>query len=171
MKTALALALAVTSVSALADTSATFSLPSGVTVRITEAPFDKTLFKISGCTTASKACFINGRVPMGLQGGTLPQTYVKSISVSYRGRSYSLQVSDMYDAWGQRPLEYKGIRYFGGKCFDAKNCQFRGLFSDAAAGYSAEWRVVDGMPIRSVLSGSDDIVHLFMKDIDPPEFD
>lgn len=25
------------------------------------------------------------------------------------------------------------MRYFGGKCFDADNCQFRGVFSDGAA--------------------------------------
>jgi hypothetical protein len=77
----------------------------------------------------------------------------------------------MYDAWGGRPLEYKGtIRYFGGKCSDQKNCQFRGIFSDGAGSFVAEWRIVGGVPTRTVLSGSDDIVHLFMKNIDPPEF-
>lgn len=86
--------------------------------------------------------------------------------------SYSLDVSDMYDAWGRRPLEHAGIiRYFGGKCFDNKNCLLRGLFSDAAGSFVAEWQIVDGLPIRSVLSSSQDIVHLFMEHIDPPEFD
>src|SRR5271168_566164 len=101
----------------LADTEATFALPSGVKVKIIEAPFDKKLFKISGCTEDGATCFINGHVSFGVAFG-LPTTYPKSISVSYGDQSYALDVSDMYNAWGRRPLEYKGsIRLFGGKCF------------------------------------------------------
>jgi hypothetical protein len=107
---------------------------------------------------------------MGVAFG-LPKAYVKSISISYNNRSYSLDATDMYDAWGSRPLERKGVvRYFGGKCFDPKNCQLRGLFSDGAGSFVAEWRVVDGVSVRTILSGSDDIVHLFTEHIDPPEF-
>ena len=102
----------------------------------------------------------------------LPRTYLKSISVSYRNKSYSLDASDMYDAWNGRPLEYKGtVRYFGGKCFSTKDCQFRGLFSDGASSFVAEWRVVNGKPIRTVLTSSGDVVNLFMKNIDPPEYE
>ena len=164
-----ALVVAIVSGPALAETHATFTLQSGVKVTIVEAPFDRKLFRISG-TEGSATCFINGRVPFGTD--RWPETYVKSISVDYEGRSYSLEVSDMYNAWGRRPLESKGdVRYFGGKCFDAKNCHFRGLFSDAAGSFVAEWRIVDGVPIRTVLTDSGDIVNLFIKHIDPPEYD
>lgn len=168
------IALAIVALSApptIADTQSTFTLPSGVKVKIAEAPFDPRLFKVVGCTDTSPTCLINGRVPFGT-ASALPKTYVKSISVSFQNHSYPLDVSDMYDAWGRRPLKHGGIvRYFGGKCSDEKNCQFRGLFSDAAGAFVAEWQIVDGLPIRSVLSGSQDIVHLFMEHIDPPEFD
>src|ERR1700733_11301338 len=104
--------------------SPAFTLPSGVHVEIIEAPFQKGQFNISGCSNDGNACRINGHVPSG-SGFSLPKTYVKAITVSYQGRSYSLDASDMYDAWGTRPLEVKGVvRYFGGKCFDVKNCQF-----------------------------------------------
>jgi hypothetical protein len=170
MKTVIALTLAAISTLALADTEAAFTLPSGVNIKIVEAPFDKKSFNVSGCTDTGDVCLINGRIPLGA-ASSLPKTYVKSIEVSYRKQSYLLDVSDMYDAWGGRPLEYKGtIRYFGGKCSDQKNCQFRGIFSDGAGSFVAEWRIVGGVPTRTVLSGSDDIVHLFMKNIDPPEF-
>jgi hypothetical protein len=170
MTALLALLLTVSSAPAFADSEASFTLPSGVTVKIAEAIFDKSIFKLSGCTDTSPGCVINGHVPMGVAGSS-PKTYVKKILISYQNRSYSLDVSDMYDAWGQRPLEREGVvRYFGGKCFDSKNCQFRGLLSDGAASFVAEWRVVDGLPVRTVLSSSDDIVHLFTKHIDPPEF-
>jgi hypothetical protein len=125
---ALALMLAVVSAPVLADTEATFTLPSGVKVKIIEALFDKRVFKISGCTESSATCFINGHVPFGFDVG-LPETYVKSISVSYRHQSYSLDVSDMYNAWGRRHLEYKGtVRYFGGKCFNTKLPVSRSFF-------------------------------------------
>jgi hypothetical protein len=156
---------------AIADTTSTFTLPSGVEVKIVEATFQKSLFKVEGCSDRDSVCRINGHVPVGSAFG-LPKTYVKSITISFQGRSYSLDVSDMYDAWGSRPLEYRGkIRYFGGKCFDSKNCQFRGIFSDAAGAFVAEWRVVNEMPIRTVLTGSDDVMNLFMRNIDPPEYE
>ncbi len=140
---ALTLVLVVISAPALADTEVTFVLPSEVKVKIIEAPFDKKLFKVLGCTESDPSCFINGQPPFGVDG-RLPKTYVKSISVSYRGQSYSLDVSDMYDAWGKHPLDYKGyIRYFGGKCFNTKDCRFRGLFSDGAGSFVAEWQVID----------------------------
>lgn len=78
----------------------------------------------------------------------------------------------MYNAWGNRPVEYPGVvRYFGGKCFDKKNCQFRGLFSDAAGTFVAEWLIVDGHSTRTVLTSSSDVVVLFTENIDPADFD
>jgi hypothetical protein len=156
---------------AIADTTSTFTLPSGVEVKIIEAPFQKALFKVEGCSEGDLVCRINSHAPAGIAFG-LPKTYVKSITVSFQGRSYSLDVSDMYNAWGSRPLEHEGkIRYFGGKCFNSKNCQFRGLFSDAAGTFVAEWRIVNELPIRTVLTDSDDVVNLFTRNIDPPEYE
>jgi len=155
----------------LADTTSTFNLPSGVEVTIVESIFQEEKFDVEGCSTKSSICRINGRFPYGVDLN-LPKTYVRSITISFQGTSYALDVTDMYNAWGNRPLEYPGaVRYFGGKCFDKKNCQFRGLFSDAAGSFVAEWLVVDGLAIRTVLTSSNDVVNLFKKNIDPPEFD
>jgi len=91
---------------------------------------------------------------------------------TFAGRSYSLDVSQMYNAWGSRPLEYKGsVRYFGGSCENALNCTLRGLFSDAAGAYVAEWQIVNGVSERTILTWSADVVTEFMKHIDPPEYD
>jgi hypothetical protein len=152
---------------ASADTAAIFELPSGVAVRIIEAPFKASLFKLEGCADQDSACRINGRVPFGTPFG-LPKTYVKSIIVSFRTRSYSLDASDMYDAWGARDPEIPGvIRYFGGRCLNAKHCRFRGLFSDAAGTFVAEWLVVNGISVRTVLTASGDVIRLFTQNIDP----
>jgi hypothetical protein len=154
-----------------ADSKAVFRLPSGVNVHIVEDKFQKSLFKVEGCSDQDNFCRINGRVPFGVAFG-LPFSYVKSIKVSFKRSVYLLDVSDMYNAWGTRPLEVKGvIRYFGGKCSDEKNCQFRGVFSDAGGAYVAEWRIVGGKSIRTVLTDSDDVNNLFIKNIDPPEYE
>lgn len=145
-----------------------FTLPSKVRVKIVESAFGKSSADIVGCTTEDGECRIDGHVPFGIGFG-LPKTYVKAITVSYEGRSFNLDSSDMYNAWGDRPFEVKGvIRYFGGSCADPKNCQFRGLFGDGAASFVAEWRVVDGLSVRTVLTDSDDVVALFRRQIDPP---
>jgi len=158
------------SFTAWADQSSTFVLPSGVEVTVVEAAFHADNFAVEGCSERSSTCRINGRIPYGVAFG-LPKTYVKSIEVSFQGASYALDVADMYNAWGNRPLEYPGaVRYFGGKCFDEKNCQFRGLFSDAAGSFVAEWLIVDGYSTRSILTSNSDVVNLFTKNIDPPEF-
>lgn len=149
---------------------AVFSIPGGVRVEIVESLFDKDLFQITGCENNGKGCKINGHIPFGSDLG-IPKTYVKSIVVSCKGRSYLLDSSDMYNAWGNRPVELKGVRYFGGSCYDENNCQFRGLFSDGAGSFVSEWKIVNGMPIRTVLTNSKDVVHLFIKNIDPPVFE
>lgn len=171
MRRAIAILVAACTVLASGNTYAAsmFTLPSGVRVEIVESPFQKSKFEVFGCGDSSSACRINGHVPYGVAFG-LPKTYVKAITVSYQGHSYSLDSSDMYDAWGERPLKVKDvIRYFGGKCSDVKNCEFRGVFSDGAGTFVAEWLIVDGMPIRDVLTDSSDVIDLFMHNIDPPE--
>lgn len=155
----------------LAGQVAKFDLPSGIHVQIVENAFKRDHFRLSGCGSTDSGCLINGRIPFGSYSD-VPATYVESITVSYQGHSYSLDGSDMYDAWGKRTLEHKGvIRYFGGQCADAKNCGFRGLFSDGASSFVAEWRIANGVATRTVLTDSSDVVQLFMKQIDPPDFD
>jgi hypothetical protein len=158
-------------VSAWADTKAEFALPSGVTVSITEGAFVADQFKIEGCSGKSPQCRIDGKVPFGVDGG-IPRTYVKSIEVAYRGQTYHLDSSNMYDSWGGRPLMHEGlVRYFGGRCDAPGFCQFRGLFSDAAGAFVAEWKIRSGVPMRTVLTDSNDVIHLFLHNMDPPEID
>jgi hypothetical protein len=78
----------------------------------------------------------------------------------------------MYNAWNGRPFEYKGsIPLFRGQVLQYKGLSVSRFLSDGAGSFVAEWRIVNGMPIRTVLTDSDDIISLFMKNIDPPEYD
>lgn len=164
------LILVISSTAAIADTTATFILPSGVNVEIIEAPFQKSNFRIDGCLDGNEPCVINGGIPFGAAFG-LPKTYVKSIKISYKGRAYFLDVTDMYDAWGSRRLQYEDslrfgtTRFFGGEC-DDQSCFLRGIFSDSDGTFAAEWRIGNGKSFRTVLTDSDDVISLFKKHID-----
>jgi hypothetical protein len=152
-----------------ADTAARFTLPSGVAITIVEAPFSEAHYPVS-CSKDRRPCLINGRVPFGAIEA--PTTYVKRITATFEKRTFVLDSTDMYDAWGNRPLEQTGvIRYFGGRCYDRESCTFRGIFSDGAGTFVAEWVVVNGRAYRSVVTDSGDVVSLFMENIDPPEYD
>jgi len=169
----LGLGLGVSAYAAGDSTSSEFTLPSGVTIRIVEGPFNPAKHKIKGCTevAGTDGCLIDGRFVFG-SADELPKTYVKSITATFGGRSYSLDVSQMYNAWGGRPLEVKGvIRYFGGSCSDTMNCTLRGLFSDAAGSYVAEWQIANGISARTILTWSGDIVSEFITNIDPPVYE
>jgi hypothetical protein len=148
-----------------------FDLGNGITVQIEEAKFNPESHKIENCEGSNYPCLIDGVFPFGT-AFSMPKTYLKSLTLSKSGKSYKLQTTGMYNAWGNRPLEFKGkIKYLGGHCYDEKNCALRGLFSDAAGSFVAEWVVINGKPFRTVLTSSDDISHLFMRNIDPPYYE
>jgi hypothetical protein len=170
----LALCFLASSVSAVGE-PVSFTLPSAVTIRIIEVPFVASEHHLKACSGGPAACLIDDRVPFGTDGD-VPKTYVKSISASFKGRTYALDASQMFNAWGGRALEAKlrdgrHFRYFGGRCEDSLNCTFRGLFSDGAGSFVAEWKVVNGTSQRTVLTWSNDIVGFFMDNLDPPVID
>ena len=154
------------------DKASTFTLPSGIRVKIVEAPFSESLFKVELCKkNEGRVCLIDGKSPHG-SAGSIPLTYLKDLTVSYKNKSYILDTSNMFNAWGNRPLEFSGsIRYLGGFCYDEETCVVRGLFSDAGGSFAAEWAITGGISQRTVISESNDIINLFMKHIDPPKFE
>lgn len=142
------------------ETATKLTLPSGVKITI-----------IEGRVIGSKLpnCRVNGKsVTLGEHR---PATYVKHMYGEFNGKRFTLDASCMTDAWNGRPLEVPGtIRYFGGKCSNYKSglsCTLRGVFADASETFVAEWIVVAGNSTRTVLSNSQDVISLFMKNIDP----
>jgi hypothetical protein len=146
------------------------SLPSGVQVTIIEAPFVPSDHRIQGCSRDGGPCLIDGRPPFGVSMG-LPGTYVKNIEVHFGGRRHRLDTTDMYNAWGGRPLSTESVRYLGGGCDGPSYCTLRGIFSDGAGAFVVQWSVYEGVTTRTVITGADDIVDLFIRHIDPPEYD
>jgi hypothetical protein len=102
-----------------------------------------------------------------------PNTYVKSLSVQLAGKRIELETSSMYNAWEGRPLSPKpstgkrsAFRYFGGSCTPEEYCVFRGIFSDAAGTFVAEWVVMSGVSARTVITNTGDIKSRIRTNID-----
>ncbi len=148
----------------------TVDLGGNRTVTITERSFDSWQAKVENCREGSGICRINGGIPFGV-GGSVPKTVLIKLSLTVEGRAYDLDVSNMYNAWGRRADGTTASRHLAAACFDRENCVVRGIFSDGASAYVAEWAVVDGRTSRTILTGSRDVVDLFQRHLEPPGFE
>ena len=148
----------------------TFDLGNGLKISIEEKKFDPSEWDITYCPNTKFICLINGKVPYGVDN-VVPSSYLSKLTATVNSKSYQLDTTNMFNAWGERPLEHPGaIKYFSGTCENPKWCIFRGIFSDAAGTFIAEWQVRWGVPERTVITTASDIVNLFMKHIDPPGY-
>jgi hypothetical protein len=130
-----------------------FMLENGTNVSIVEDVFDETEHDIEKYKDSDDYIFsIDGNIAHGAL--EVPKTYVKSITVIYQGQIYSLDSSDMYNAWGDRTGQAPHTSYFFGDCKDKYNCTFRGIFADAGAAYRAEWKIINGKSVRTVIGYS-----------------
>lgn len=148
-----------------------FDLGGGLKLHLEEREFVSSEWEIELCPGSESVCLINGKVPFGVEGST-PKSYLYKLEITNGNQTYQLDISNMFNAWGKRPLEYSGtVKYFFGTCQNPKWCTFRGLFSDGAGSFVAEWKVRMGLTERTVITNSNDIVHLFITHIEPPTYE
>jgi hypothetical protein len=125
----------------------------------------------AACDKNKSKCFKNG-VPVFGTASLHPISHLSDLELRYKDTKYKLDTSHMYNAHLEGGREIKGvIEYLYATCYDAKNCNARGIFSDAGGTYVAEWEVLDGIPIRTMLTASGDIVRKFIEHIRPPVYD
>ncbi len=154
-----------------ADKPKIFDLGNDVKVSILEVKFEPSEHKIVPCEGSDIPCLIDGHLPFGT-AVSMPRTKLKELKFITKKSTYILETTGMYNAWGNRPLQYKdSIKYLGAHCYTPDNCKLRGIFSDAAGSYVAEWYIFNGTSMRTVLSSSDDITHLIINNVEPPYYD
>ncbi|HEY9051773.1 MAG TPA: hypothetical protein VIQ03_09535 [Gammaproteobacteria bacterium] len=148
---------------ACADNTATFDVNISDDIKITIQ--EKVVQK-----STKEASLPNGEIIFGATNE--PKTYVSNITFSIKKKSYQLDSKYMYNAWGGRPVEVPDvIKYLDAHCYDTENCTIRGLFSDAGGSFVAEWKITNGIPLRTIITDSPDVVYFFTKNITPPIFD
>ena len=101
-------------------------------------PFDKKVYKAS-----------EGRIgPVFGTDGGVPITKFEGLTLIQGKRRIPLDISSMYDpSFGQ--IERRQFRV---QHVNARRLILTGTFSDAAGSYVAEWLVVDGASVRTLLS-------------------
>jgi hypothetical protein len=123
-------------------------------VEFTAAPFVRARHRLQRCAIGGEkvVCLIDGRPVFGTDG-ELPDTMLARATVTLDKRRIGLDVSSMY----QPRLNDRTItaeRSEGG-------CTVRACLSDGAGAYVAEWRVVSGVPLRTILSADQALLALY----------
>jgi len=96
---------------------------------------------------------INGQMVFGTDGN-IPK-YKLSKAVLIKGKSsYNLRVDNMYNPWFGEKVNEKLFKAE----LDGTNLIVRGLFSDGAASYGAEWLIVGNSCTRTILSRDEKII-------------
>lgn len=128
-----------------------FDLGNEIEVLILEMPFSKN-HSVSGCPDYPKsACLINGQTPFGTDLN-IPSYELTYIKIRVAEKVYSLDVTNMFDAWGNRAIKHKGSKpYFSVTCQDELNCDVQGRFSDGAGSFIAEWEIRLGDTKRTLI--------------------
>lgn len=102
---------------------------------------------------------INGKPVFGADGN-IPTFVLTKATLKINDQSFILDVSDMYNPWyGTKPYE----KLFSIK-EDGNHIYFRGLFSDGAGSYGAEWLIIDDSCIRTILTKSEWIMFEYFND-------
>ena len=140
-----------------ADRIAEYSLADNVHVQIVERPFVASQHKIELCPGADFPCKIDGAFPYGTSFD-LPTWSLAEVAVRIKGQSYTLDTSGMYNAWGNRPIEYQGQQYLTVAAIRPGVYSITGLFSDGAGTFVAQWHVSHGKARRVLLTADDRVM-------------
>ena len=155
-----------------ADGIKKYNLANNMFLELKEQSFIKEEHKITFCSNSKQSiCLITNRIPFGTDGN-IPKENFTYIKLQVQNKEYILQSTDMYDAWGSRAFGDDDVMdYFVARCYDSNNCIARGLFSDGAGSFIAEWQIRSGVSQRTVLTSQVDLIRAFIQDMHPPVHD
>jgi len=97
----------------------------------------------------------HGRIgPIFGTDGGVPHTKLAKLTLVEGKRKTPLEASCMYDPW----IEQIDVHQFRVRLTAPRRRILTGNFSDAAATYVAEWLIVDGIGVRTLLSNEPSVV-------------
>lgn len=132
---------------------ASLQLRPGVVVFAHAVPFQQDAHEIRRCQSQdwSPVCLIDHKPVFG-SDGEMPRTVLDEVRIELPGAKVRLDVSGMFDPWNGQPSKEMFV------VEDATGgMALRGCFSDGAGSYVAEWLVIDGTAVRTVLSNDEAI--------------
>lgn len=108
--------------------------------------FDPTQHRIVHCTGGAP-CVIDGAPIFGTEGA-MPALAVSRITLRTAGGAIELDHRGMYNPWSPKEGQRLSAVIVGR---DDDEIRVRGEFSDGSAAYIAEWRVVRGAAVRTLI--------------------
>lgn len=130
----------------------------GITLTITNKPFDKKIHKIQNC--GKTPCIIDGKFFYG-GDGNIPKTEVESLVFSKNGKTVKLDVSSMYDTGVNNENIKKHISvepWLGGRSY-----RVVGYFGDGEEPYIVHWLVLPDGSVRNHIGDYESLVSLLFK--------
>lgn len=123
-------------------------------------PFDSTEHRIGKCkiNNYESVCLIDDKVFFGTDW-TVPVNELVGLSLNIGSICINLDVSSMYNPWlgNAAPKKQFKIEVIAGGYL------VRGLFSDGAASYIAEWKIINGKSIRTLIDNNENLVLDFLE--------
>ena len=127
-----------------------------LTLHLEREPFDPRMHAVERCNVLGRleVCLIDGHPVFGADG-EMPASKLSRAYVEAGGKTVAFDVDCMYNPWsGESPPP---IRLFRTERTEG-GFYVRGLFSDGAGVYVAQWLVVNGSSVRTILSSDDSLL-------------
>jgi hypothetical protein len=129
----------------------TIPLKNEMSLELTADPFDPAKHRVTECDLSGfkGICLIDDKPVFGTDW-TLPRSQLLKASVKIGTDLIDLDVSSMYNPWFEKPdpRDFNAESVYGGY-------RIRGFFSDAAGSYHAEWFIVQGKSVRTMLANAE----------------
>lgn len=140
-----------------AGSQATFIFSPNVALHLKASAFDAKNHHVSRCKVNDweGVCLIDGKPIIGTDWD-MPKFALESFELEVNGTRVALDVSSLYNPWFGAPAkEHFSVSPVEG------GWVVHGCFSDGAGTYIAEWLVVGGGSLRTLISGDESVIDLF----------
>jgi hypothetical protein len=143
-----------------APLQATIELGRGLTLRMSASPFDPKGHVIERCRHDgdNPVCLIDGKPVFGTDG-EMPRSRLDKAAVEVAGRKVDLDTSCMYNPWVAKPEKSS---YSASPAEDGY--LVTGSFSGGAGSYFAQWLIVIGGSVRTVITTDEQQLETESKD-------
>jgi len=101
---------------------------------------------------------IDNKIVFGTDG-EMPKYYLKSAEISIKGQVIKLETQSIYNPW----FRAKPNKNRYGMILDGTRLKVRGLFSDGAGSFGAEWLVLGEGSVRTILTYDEQILFEYLK--------
>ena len=139
-----------------------FEFDHNIKLHMIASLFDSTKHNIQHCNILdwSGVCLIDGAPFLGTDW-EMPKSVLKRAYIEINGKEIELETFGMYNPW----FVYTKKEFFSVEGWTESGWIVRGFFSDGAGSYVAEWKIINGASIRTILSNDEYLIAKFYNEM------